>query len=238
MHPIRETREAIDELEPSPAHDDLLAQLMDLGRRTRELVPDCIGLSLANHHLGVTFTLVASDLDIAVLDAVQYIAGGPCVEAVEEDRVVSFCADPVDETSWQLFARAAASRGVASTLTLPIMVDATVTGSVNMYAASGRAFEGHHEQLAAILGAWAPGAVTNADLSFTTRQVAQRAPGLLRDKAKVETAVGLIAASQGIAIALARKLLGDAARQAGVAEVKLAEVILEVQRGKDSGGSD
>ena len=62
-----------------------------------------------------------------------------------------------------------------STVTLPVLAGGAVVGSINLYAASAEAFVGHHEAIARIFDAWAPGAVTNADLSFSTRAVAEQA---------------------------------------------------------------
>ena len=70
-----------------------------------------------------------------------------------------------------------------------------VVGSVNLYAASARAFEGLHDELATIFGAWAPGAVTNADLSFATRDTARSAPRTLQENAAVDRAAKLLAAA-------------------------------------------
>ena len=77
LQPIPETRMAINELEPSDDIDDQLLDLLDQGRRVRELVPDCVALSLATRAQGVTMTLVASDRDIAILDALQHLDSAP-----------------------------------------------------------------------------------------------------------------------------------------------------------------
>ena len=84
--------------------------------------------------------------------------------------------DLLDEDTWHLLAMASAARCIVSTLTLPIVKDGRIAGAVNLYGASRQAFTGHHEALAEIFGAWAPGAVTNADLSFSTRRDAEEAP--------------------------------------------------------------
>jgi GAF domain-containing protein len=106
----------------------------------------------------------------------------------------------LDEPAWRLFSEATAAVGIRSTLTLPILVRDRVTGSVNLYASSARAFTGHHQQLADALGAWAPGAVTNSDLSFNTREAAQRTPLVLRERVVVDTAVGHLMATQGLTV--------------------------------------
>ncbi|MDQ3485621.1 MAG: GAF domain-containing protein, partial [Actinomycetota bacterium] len=223
MEPIPESRQALDELGPYGVDEDLLEQLVVAGEQVRALVPDCVGLSLASLEHGLTFTLVASDREFAVLDAVQYLAGGPCVESVRAERVVA-CnqASLLDEGAWHLFAKATAAAGVASTLTLPILARARVVGSVNLYAASAEAFSGHHQAIARIFDAWAPGAVVNADLAFDTRRAAERAPHHLREQTQIEVAAGVIAALHDIDVDAARRELRDAALRAGVSEARFA----------------
>ena len=196
-------------------------------------VPDCVGLSLATTVHGVTLTLVASDLDIAILDALQYLDAGPCVDAAASAQVVTFAHDDPESTSvgeerWQLFAEATSAVGVRSTLTLPILAEGDVAGSVNLYAAAPRAFDGLHEQVAEIFSAWAPGAIRNADLSFTTRELARSAPQILRNAAKIDVAVGVILTALELDEREARRRLRDAAVRGGVEEVKLAEAILDL----------
>src|SRR5215218_2954296 len=165
MEPIPETVEAANEVADLDA--DVLADLRRMANRAQERVPDLVGVSVASLEDGLTFTLVASAEEVAVLDAIQYAAGGPCVEAAHTDRVVQYAPEALDEERWRLFAEATAARAVRSTLTLPVVRGGQVIATVNLYAAATHAFEGQHEHLAAIFGAWAAGAVTNADLSFT-----------------------------------------------------------------------
>jgi GAF domain-containing protein len=233
LHETPETREAIDELEPS-VDDELLEQLLDRGRRVRIVVPDCVGMSVASSRHDVIFTLVASEPDIATLDAMQYLHDGPCVTAVQGERVLEFGHEQfVDEHQWHLFAQATAAMGVRSTLTLPILVAGRVTGSVNLYAASRYAFDGRHEEVAAIFSAWAPGAVSNADLAFETRRLAAEAPAKLRAAAKVSTAVGIIAGALDIDEDAARRALSSAAVCAGVSELRLAQTLIDIRQEDD-----
>jgi hypothetical protein len=230
MEPIPETVRALDELDPVDESDRLLAGLTRLANRAREVVPDLVGVSVARLERGVTFTLVASAEDVAVLDAIQYAAGGPCVDGALEARVQEFHDDDaLDERSWRLFAETTAARAVRSTLTLPVMEEDRAVGSVNLYAASGRAFEGHHDQLADVFGAWAGGAVTNADLSFATRRTAQEAPEVIRDQVVVDVAGGILAMELGLEVEDALARLHDSARRAGVSAVEVARVVVETR---------
>src|SRR5688500_15762546 len=107
MEPIPETVEAIEKYGPFGMGDlDLLGHLREASVQVEEIVPDCLGFSVASREHGLTFTLLANDIDIAVLDAVQYLSGGPCVAAVEEQRrePAGFEHDDLlDEESWRLF---------------------------------------------------------------------------------------------------------------------------------------
>ena len=80
MEPIPPTREAIEKLERL-GDTDVEQILRRLGERVVNEVPTCMGLSLTLVDDNVTLTLVASDPDTSQLDAMQYLDGGPCVEA-------------------------------------------------------------------------------------------------------------------------------------------------------------
>ena len=225
MEPIPETEAVIEEYGPFTAGDfDLVEELRGRSERVRKIVPECIGITMTSTEDGVSFTLVSSDEQVAVLDAIQYTVGGPCVESVAAEQVLAYTQeDFLDEAGWQLFAQATAAASIASTLTLPIVVDGVVGGSINLYATTPDAFDGHHEQIADIFGAWAPGAVTNADLSFSTRTVAEQAPLVLRDQVIIQVALGVLMTDQGVDVETARERLFDAAHRAGVTVAMVAE---------------
>jgi GAF domain-containing protein len=236
VEPIPETAEALAEL-AATSQSDLREQLAYGASLVRRFVPDCVGISLASVEHGVTFTLVATSEDIAVLDAVQYMHGGPCVDAAHTDETLEFNSDEqgvLDEYGWHQFARATAAKTIASTLSLPILDDGRVVGTVNLYAASAKAFVGFHNVLATIFGAWGPGAVTNADLSFSTRQTAMKAPQTLRENATIDRAVGLLSATAGLTMDEARDALREAAERAGATEADLAETLNRIHSDDDS----
>jgi GAF domain-containing protein len=231
LEPIRETVEAARELGRYQPELDVLKYLQETADKVQVLVPDCIGLSLAWVEQGLTFTLVASDAEIAVLDAVQYLAGGPCVEGVEIEQGLAVRGDDLlDEERWRLFADATASRGVMSTLTLPVIEEGTVMGSANLYGASAHAFDGHHEELAQLLGGRVSDIVRNADLSFSTRQAAQRAPETLQAQNAVDQAVGILIASMSVNAETAAERLDQAAMRAGISTAQFARALVDLRR--------
>lgn len=230
MEPIPETLQAFDELDALLDEASLLDQLRTTADRAREVAPGIIGVSVATREDGVTFTLVATDDEIALLDAVQYVASGPCVDAMDLGHGIATSPEGglLSESRWQDFARASAARGVNSTLTLPVLEDDRVVATVNLYGHDEDTFVGLHEALADVFGAWAPGVVANADLSFETRAAAEQASGQLRQAARIEAATGILAARNEVPVAEARRQLDDAALRAGVPVATLAAVVLEI----------
>ena len=227
MEPLPETREALAEY-VSLRSPDADALVEDLGRRAGEIVPDLVGLSVGLDREGLTFTLVSTSEGVAALDAAQYVEGGPCVDVTQGDEPLLEVdiTDPLDEERWGLFALVSAAAGVRSSLSLPIYDDGRVVGGLNLYAASRDAFRGRHEQLAALVGADALEAVRDADLSFSSRSKALAAPGILRDRLDVETAVGLLAGLRGMDVDTARDRLHESALRAGLDDVAVARVLV------------
>ena len=228
-------------MEPTPETSEALAgmtrygdtqvedELVRIGRQARELVPEIVGVSLGILGERLTFTLVADGALAQELDAMQYVDDGPCLEAVRRGELVAADVDTLlNEDCWAMFARASAVRGVKSSLSLPVLSQGQVVVGVNLYASTPTAFDGHHEQLAAICQAWAPGAVTNADLAFSSRREAAATPGRLRDQSLVDQATGMLAEAQHLEISIASDRITEAAARAGITESQAAQTVIRV----------
>ena len=225
MEPVPETREVIDRM-AKEGDTEVAVVLLRMGRSAQEVVPECVGLSLGLVEEGLTFTLVASSKEAAALDAVQYLDGGPCVQASHQNETVAGeLTDPLDESRWLMWARASAAAGVASSLSLPILRHGRLIGGVNLYASTPDAFDAHHAELAQALDASADGAITNADLSFSSRMEAAESPSRLADQHDVDLALGIIASSQDVDIPTARLRLVQAAARAGITEAQAARAL-------------
>jgi hypothetical protein len=225
LTPIEPSREAFDWL-ASYGNVEVEESIVEMGRRVREIVPECVGLSLTVAEGELTFTLMVDRPGAALLDALQYLDGGPCVAAVEAGQRWTTDDLPTDEQQWQLFARGEALTGVASTLSLPVMEGSRVAGGVNLYASSADAFDGHHDAVAEACGAWAQGAVTNADLGFTSRVRAAAAPRRLRDRGIVDVATGLVAEYSHVDTTTAMDQIRQAAMRAGVTAADFARFVI------------
>jgi len=226
MQPLPPTVEAFEKLD-RVGLPDAAAVLQRLGRRALAEVPECVGLSLTLVEDGITLTLVSSSLDVAQIDAMQYLDGGPCVAPVGDARTVqTHDLGLLDEDRWSLFSRSSAAAGVQSTLSLSISHGHSVVGGINLYAGVPNAFEGHVDALASAFHADALSAVKDADLAFSTRRAAAAAPQILAARADVQVAVGMIAAQHGVDFDGAESQLLEAAAQAGVPIQHVARAVI------------
>jgi GAF domain-containing protein len=228
VEPVPETAEVLNEL-LSYGDTDLAVLLLRLTRRVTEIAPHCVGLSYAllGGEEDITFTMVSSDVEAAVLDGVQYLEDGPCVEAARSGRIIEQGdLDPLDEQEWRRFAQASAAAGIASSLSIPLLSDGRVIGGVNLYGGTENAFSGHVDELAVVCRGWAPGAVTNADLTFRSRLAAARAPQVMRDRRTVDIAIGMLSEATGVSLPAAEEHLRRAAARAGIRVVELAEAVV------------
>ena len=210
-------------------------QLLDgLGRtieRVSEVVPECTGLSVARADHDAMFTIAVSDETTAVVDAVQYLDGGPGVDSVKRQRWgETRVAEADTRERWPLFAQACAGANLQSTLTVPVTESGLlVIGSVQLYAGVDLAFEGRDEDLAQVVGESAHDIVTGSETSLATRRMAEPAPRSLRGEGAVNRAIGSLAVHLGIDVAAAYTRLADAALRAGIAPDRLALALMDLR---------
>lgn len=233
MEPLPETAEALREM-ASYGNDSAAVALYRIKRQVLEVVPDCVGISLGLQVENFTFTLVANDDLARDLDVVQYVDDGPCVTAMASGQAQeTTAADLLDEGRWLMFARTQKAHGVESTLSLPITRENRVVAGVNLYASTPDAFDGHHEELAAICGSSSSAVVSNADLAFTTRRDAVATPARMADENDVHAAVGMLAEVQRLNIKNAETRLEQAAARAGISKTQAARVIIRALSAMD-----
>jgi GAF domain-containing protein len=226
LRPVTESQEAFEWLSSYGQGSDVEVAVLEMGRRVREIVPECVALSLCYAGPDYTFTLIADNREAAMIDALQYIDSGPCQETMHTGDITA-AHSPLAEERWQLVARGWSTAGVASSLSMPVLHEGGLVGGVNLYASTPTAFDGHHQELADVCGAWAGGAVTNADLDFTSRIRAAATPARMREKAAVDVASGLVAEYLGTDVATAVERITNGAQRAGVDPADLARFILD-----------
>jgi GAF domain-containing protein len=225
---IPESLEALARLSVLSEHD-LLSQLGQTAALVVALVPECVGMSVAYFDDDVTFTLLATSERLRVLDAAQYLDGGPCqVAALTGDELE--VDDLLDENTWQLFAMASAAQGVRSSLSLPLRSNHRIDGSINFYGHTTHAFTGRERALAVMFGAAVEEAMTNADLTMASVDRARDSVTRLHDHDKINQAIGIMASREYVPLDVAEDRLYDAANRAGITPLALAELIIRTKK--------
>ena len=214
MEPLPEVRAAAERL-AALTGIDLLQSIEGVAEVATAIVPSCVAVSLTIIVDGHPFTVTSTTEDGAVLDATQYLDGGPCVDTARIAAPVSV-PDVLDERRWQTYDRAAAQLGVRSSLSLPIWgPDGQTPGAINLYASEPDAFRDNADVLAVAFRVPAEQLVANADLSFMTKRFAEELPERLDAKQRIDTAVGVLMGLHGWTAGETRSRLRNAAAHAG-----------------------
>jgi GAF domain-containing protein len=89
------------------------------------------------------------------IDQAQYDAGGgPCLAAFATGQPVQVLATSEDRR-WPEFRRAAADHGINSSYSVPLTVDGSALGSLNLYAEGSRGFDDAAREAAELFGSQA-----------------------------------------------------------------------------------
>lgn len=227
MDPIPEVREAAVRLTAVADETmDLVEQLQQVSALAVQLIPSCVGVSISVVVDGDPFTVTATAPEINVLDAVQYVDGGPCVDAATSAEPLRVD-DLLDERRWQVFGQAAAAHGVRSSLSIPLhRSTGEPFGALNLYAGELDAFEGVDGRLADLFGVHVDQLVRNGDLSFLTREEARQLPQRLVEHERVNQAVGLLVDRRGWSTQEARERMELAAVNAHASLPGIAEAVM------------
>jgi GAF domain-containing protein len=157
-------------------------------------VPGCdlAGITLLRD--GRPVTAVFTDPNAPEIDTAQYDTGkGPCLDAFRHSQ--EFRIDDTRlETRWPEFAAAAASFGVLSTLSLPLVVGTASLGALNLYSYSVSAFL--DDDGGGIFAAQAAVVLANAQAYWASRALAGQLEEALASRAVIEQAKGILMATQ------------------------------------------
>lgn len=139
-------------------------------------------------------TVACSDPLATQVDQVQYRDGdGPCLTAMREGQVVRVDS-MADDSRWPAFGQRAASMGVRSSLSLPLLADGTPTGALNVYAPQEAAFGPQQVRRAERLAAMGSGALTVVLRLASLMARNQQLRASLESRAVIDQAMGVIMA--------------------------------------------
>ena len=194
--------------------------------------PSSVGVTFQRG--GVAATVGASDSIAARADEAQYAAGeGPCLQALRDGCAVEV-PDVEAESRWPFFREEAAALGVRSSLSMPLVIDSTTVGALNIYATRPRAFEGHGER-GRRFAEQASGALTVVVRQDDQVRLNHQLRQALQSRTVIAQAVGIVMREQGCSAEVA---LDRLRRRSQDRNVKLHDVAAELVETVGGGPSE
>jgi GAF domain-containing protein len=182
-------------------------------------------------------TAVATSEAARRVDSFQYEAdtGGPCVDAYRRQQVLRIDSTS-DDPRWPEFAMAAATAGIRSTLSLPLVVAGDGLGALNIYCHEEKGFSEADEALAMTFASYASVALANARVYWRTQRLADQLEQALSTRGVIEQAKGIIIAEQGCSADEAFQLLVNASQRSHMKLHDLAADLVERARDRAAAG--
>jgi GAF domain-containing protein len=127
-------------------------------------------------------------------DEMQYERGyGPCMEAGLSGTLLRV-EDMREETRWPDYAAQVVSRGVLSSLSIPLPLQTEVVGAMNCYARTAAAFDDRSAEVGVELAGHTAVAVVNAMGYQNAAELAEHMQAAMANRATIEQAKGIIMA--------------------------------------------
>jgi GAF domain-containing protein len=142
-------------------------------------------------------TAVFTDETAPEVDQAQYDSGeGPCLTAFHERRVTQIHST-LAPGPWPDFRRTAAEHGIRSTLSMPLLVDKSAVGALNLYSPDEDAFSVDDIETATLFASQAAIVLANAQAYWDARELSSGLAEAMKHRAVIEQAKGMLMTTQG-----------------------------------------
>jgi GAF domain-containing protein len=161
------------------------------------------------------------------LDETQYGRGyGPCLEAAAGGELLEIT-DARQETRWLDYTREAVEHGSLSSLSVPLPVQQSVCGALNLYGVEANAFDEESKALARVFASYAAVAVQNMHLYESTRQLAENLDMAMQSRSVIEQAKGILMSQRRCDAAEAFDILAAASQRSNRKLRDIAQAIVD-----------
>jgi len=195
--------------------EELLEHVLELTARAVS-TSAAVSVTVVDDAGGYT-TAARSSEDAELVDAVQYeLVDGPCVEALEsgEER---YAPDFDEDERWPAVAERAMELGFRCVVAVPLMVNGTVIGALNVFGAEADGLTSRDRELARRIAAPAASTLANARAFRRVNRLAGQLQEALESRIVIEQAKGVLMARESCdadaAFALLRKASQDTNRR-------------------------
>jgi GAF domain-containing protein len=177
-------------------------------------------------------TTVASSDDLASrVDEIQYGRGqGPCLQSLHTGGRIAV-PDLAADDRWPDYRPHALEQGVGSSLSLPLNVDGTTIGALNLYSTKAGHFDGPAEQRADAFARQATTALTVAIRQREQLTLQEQLREALASRAVIDQAIGMISGQQRCTAEQAFGVLRAASQQRNIKLSIIAAEVIETISG-------
>lgn len=224
----RQLLEALSRFASTMAHSfESTDVLYDLGDRTVSVLGAAGAVMAVATEVPDRLEFVtATDERVAILERVQADAGdGPCVRAFNTGDVVA-----VDDISaarqWPVYRDTALELGLHSVLGVPIVINDTRLGSLNVYDSEPRSWTTDDRDAARVLADIGAAYLVRAGELAQSRQLAAQLQGALDSRVLIEQAKGMVAREHHISVDKAFDRLRDHSRATRMPLREVAEAVV------------
>jgi GAF domain-containing protein len=174
--------------------EDTLRRVAELAVEAVEPA-DFVGLTLLIE--GRQRTAVFTDPASPEIDQTQYDTGeGPCLEAFDTGLIVSLDST-LEDGPYPAFRKAAAARGILSTLSLPLVAGHASVGAMNLYSNAEHGFSSSDRGTATDFASHAAIVLANAQAYWDAHSLSLRLHESMEFRAIIEQAKGILMAAEG-----------------------------------------
>src|SRR5215218_1351222 len=159
---------------------------------TKKVIPGNPEASVSMEGGRPTFTAAATGELARDLDEVQCTRDeGPCLHAARTGELTEV-RDTRTDPRWAAYMKRAVERGTLSSLSVPLVVDGDVCGSLNIYARQGAAFEDDAVSVATGFAPYAAVALRNMSDLQASEDTARDLEAALASGTVVDEAAGIL----------------------------------------------
>jgi GAF domain-containing protein len=173
---------------------------------------------------------VTADRDqLAPLERAQLEhAEGPCVDAVRSGAPVLVTDLRAERERWPEYTRQADALGIRATASVPMQTDRETIGTLYLYSARPRTWTEAEVTAARVLADMATGYVRNASELERQRRLTEQLQEALDTRVVIEQAKGVVAASRGITVDEAFRVLRKHANDRGATLRVVADAVVRL----------
>jgi GAF domain-containing protein len=163
-----------------------------LAEVARDVIRHAEGAGVSIIRAGERTSVGATDADVLEADALQYSLGeGPCLSSWATNQSI-IIDDTRTDVRWERWATAAATAGVRSCLSVPLIRGADTIGAMKVYSASPEAFSTVDQRLLVSLAKSAAALLGHVQASETPQRISSEVSESLRTRDTVGIARGIL----------------------------------------------